>query len=130
MEYTDYYKFPLKKDEHSTFMVWTNDVKRAFDFATKMIHDNGQYLSDEEKSTIVSILNGESKVFVDGVNLSYSNSDIFNEENGVKKLFISIRGWGSLTGTGAMGLKPDVAAKMQDDFAAFIIDKLTVKKFL
>lgn len=42
------------------------------------------------------------------------------------KPFITIRGWGYLTGCGGgLWLDPEVAKKIQDDFAEWIIDKLT-----
>ena len=42
------------------------------------------------------------------------------------KPFITIRGWGYLTGCGGgLCLDPDTAKKIQDDFAKWIVDKLT-----
>ena len=38
--------------------------------------------------------------------------------------FIMIRGWGHLTGMCALHLDHDVARKIQDDFAKWIVDKL------
>ena len=41
------------------------------------------------------------------------------------KPFIMIRGWGRLTGMCAFHLDHDVARKIQDDFAEWILNKLT-----
>lgn len=42
------------------------------------------------------------------------------------KPFITIRGWGYLTGCGGgLCLDPDVAKKTQDDFIKWIVNKLT-----
>ena len=35
-----------------------------------------------------------------------------------------VRGWGGLTGTGALNLSQDKAAKIQDDFCDFIEETL------
>lgn len=124
MEFTDFYKLPLKT--YDSGIVWTADDKRAFDFPLKEMDNDGFYLSDEEMQTIVSIINGENKVFGSELKLSYNDSYILNEEDGVPKMFISIRGWGALTG--GLHLDNITAIKIQDDFAEFIINKLKQEK--
>ncbi len=94
----------------------------AFDFPYRDLHDNAVYLSPEDQERIVGILNGEITERTNtGLNLSYENSAIYCDD----KLFIDIRGWGHLTGCGALNLPSDVAAKIQDDFGKFIVEKLT-----
>jgi hypothetical protein len=41
------------------------------------------------------------------------------------ELFILIRGWGNLTGTGAHHFSEEKAVKIQDDFRDWIIYKLS-----
>ena len=41
--------------------------------------------------------------------------------------FICIRGWGNLTGTGGYHFSQEKAAKIQDDFRDWIIDKISTQ---
>lgn len=38
---------------------------------------------------------------------------------------VRVRGWGNLTGLGAMGLNPDLAADIQDEIGEMIAEALT-----
>ncbi len=124
MIYTDYYKFPLKLDDCNK--VWTVENKMAFDFPVRGLDSKNDchFISEDSHQKVVNILNGgDQKINVD-LKLSYNESIIFAEIDGSKKQFISIRGWGALTGTGGLHLDGDIAAKMQDEFAEFIIEKI------
>ncbi len=71
---------------------------------------------EEMLSRICEILNGtaptkgNSGVGVDGPYI-YLNGD----------LLLVVRGWGYLTGTGGLHLDNEEAAKIQDDFALFVV---------
>ncbi len=83
-----------------------------------MSADCGNYPEDMMKR-ICEILNGTKptkgnpSVSVDGPNI-YLNGNIL----------AVVRGWGYLTGTGGLSLHPDDAAKIQDDFASFVVNCL------
>lgn len=93
------------------------------DFCFRFTFESGDYDKDEEKQqTIIDILNDKTNrkltnklEIVDGYKIYMDGSP-----------FIMIRGWGRLTGLGAGGLwlDHDVARKIQDDFAKWIVDKL------
>lgn len=71
---------------------------------------------DEMMQRICEILNGtkptkgNAAVGVDGPNI-YLNGNIL----------AVVRGWGYLTGTGGLNLAPEEAAKIQDEFALFVV---------
>lgn len=50
---------------------------------------------------------------------------IYLEKDGGKLPLILIRGWGTLTGSGAYNLNEDYACAIQDSLAEYIVEKLT-----
>jgi len=127
--YSDVFKLPLKLYYSKVF----SDNRMAFDFAMKMLYKNAVTLTPEIQETIVSILNKE-----DAVVANFNVPTVFAYENGIiyvfdndgnKREFIILRGWGMLTGTGGdLHLKPEDAAKIQDDFAEYIMSTLKAFK--
>lgn len=113
MNFKDIYKFPLESFEG---LVYTFDYNRAFDF---------KFFNDREQELIVKALNGDYVIKKD-LKLSYDKDEsiIYSEISGKPTKAISIRGWGYLTGTGGLNLSEDVAVKIQDEFAEFIIKQL------
>lgn len=108
----DYFKLPLKEDQYDPSMVWTEDNKKAFDISREVDSISCKLIVDK--------LNGKNKIPFN-VNFTYDNGTIYL----VGKTYIDIRSWGRLTGTGGgLGLHPDIAAKIQDNFAEWIIKKL------
>lgn len=91
----------------------------AFDFPEKFLYANSITLSDSDKNHIVDILNGKYDKKID-LELTYKNNNIYAGDHE----FIIIRGWGHLTGCGALNLPVEEAARIQDDFANYIISKL------
>jgi hypothetical protein len=73
---------------------------------------------------IIEILNSENNTKIHGLNLKISESSPIWIDND-DKLFITIRGWGNLTGIGGHNLDSEVAIKIQDDFANWLISKLS-----
>lgn len=119
--FKDYYKFPLKLQYSKVF---TDDYQMAFDFVQQFLVKDCFTISDEDKQIIVEILNGTINNKLQDINLLYKDGTIFCEE----KEFIWIRGWGYLTGTGGgLGLLPELASKIQDEFGEFIVNKLNGK---
>jgi hypothetical protein len=86
-----------------------------FDFHT------GDYDKDEEaQQKIVDILNDKITEKITAKMEIINGYQIYVNDNP----FITIRGWGHLTGIGALHLDHDVAMKIQDDFALWIVNKL------
>lgn len=76
---------------------------------------------DLQKETIFS-LNALNHEPISNLKLSFLDAvEILND--GQK--FICIRGWGNLTGTGGYHFSQEKAAKIQDDFRDWIIDKIS-----
>lgn len=118
--FKNYFKFPLKYlEDHfmSEAMVFTSDSHRAFDF---LFDDNGSGL----KKDIVKVLNGE-KVHPSvksrlGTNFEYDKGLLTVDSSRI----LVIRGWGYLTGIGALNLDSTLAAEIQDEFGEYILNKL------
>jgi hypothetical protein len=114
------------------FEVFWNTVYDAnnnfvFQFDSKF-DDKGSYVEGEielQKEVIFS-LNALDNEPIDGLNLSiYADDKTMILNNGLA--FITIRGWGNLTGIGGYKFDAEKASKIQDDFRDWIIYKLTQK---
>lgn len=121
--FQEFYKFPLKLDSYVNDIVWTENNERAFDFSEENI------LSDCLRKSFVDfintdVLNGSTKDFKILVkHFIYENSYIwYINNNNIAKEFLSIRGWGGLTG--GLNLSEEKARKIQDDFGQYITNKL------
>jgi len=115
------------------FEVFWNRVYDAkdnfvFQFDSKF-DDKGSYVEGEielQKEVIFS-LNALDNEPIDGLNLSiYTDDKTMILNNGLA--FITIRGWGNLTGIGGYKFDSEKASKIQDDFRDWIIYKLTQKQ--
>lgn len=110
--YKDVYKLPLE-ESHG----WIYDQNRNFVF---------QFMIDDEKTEqkILYVINGKENL---------NNLDLlFKHEQGqiadkAGLPIILIRGWGNLTGIGAMNLSVDEASNIQDTFANFIVERLNYR---
>ncbi|MEG1587612.1 MAG: hypothetical protein RR346_12145 [Bacteroidales bacterium] len=80
-------------------------------------------LSDETVDRLLAILNGTSKEVVTKSEVTHKNGIIYFNE---KEVFL-IRGWGHLTGCGALNLPSETAARIQDEFAEWVVKRLTGK---
>lgn len=115
--YKDYFKFPLKRQYSKVF---TDDYGMALDFVQPMMVENAFNISDDDKDSVVKILNGaKAKISVD-LKLEYKDGTIY--ANNME--FMWVRSWGRLTGIGGYNLPPEKAAAIQDDFAKYVIDTL------
>lgn len=125
MKWQDAYKLPLKLWGVGEVKVFTADSTMAFDFMFEMFRD--QYpkmrlISDENKLDIIALINGEKKGAIEGVVTYDRKEQTVNVDGDV--IFL-IRGWGNLTGTGGLNLQPEQAAFIQDEFAKYIVEKLS-----
>lgn len=109
--FKDIYKLPLSVCDSHVY-VWTENGVMAFNNLVGFEESDVEYLNN-----LVAAINGETP----GVyNAEAKDGRIFVD--GEKVLLA--RGWGYLTGGGALNLPSDVAAKMQDDFIAFCVLQL------
>lgn len=91
-----------------------NSNIHAFDFVN---------ITETKKRKIINILNGGRETLKKfNPNLLKNTYDSFITYKGER--FISIRGWGKLTGVGGCNLEEEIACKVQDDFADWIIQKI------
>lgn len=115
----DVYKLPLRKDIHSD---WVYDANDNFVFQFEYEETNAASYRKilGEQILTLDVINGKIHEKVDAT---------FRYDNGTILMFgipfITMRGWGNLTGSGAMRLSSDEAANIQDTFAEFIIKQLS-----
>ena len=120
MNFKDYYKFPLSIWKSCDIKVFTKDNVMAFDFAFSIGNIKPAHnLKLEQKEKIVRILNGSEEKLKKQHNFSYKNGTIYIDNIA----FIVIRGWGHLTGS--LNLDTKKAREIQDEFADYIIKKLS-----
>jgi hypothetical protein len=110
--YKDVYKLPLE-DQHG----WICDQNENFVF---------QFLIDDEKtkSKILNVINGKENFKNLDLIVRHEQGQIL-DKSGLP--IILIRGWGNLTGTGAMNLSDKEASNIQDTFADFIVERLNYR---
>ena len=107
------WQLPLHKDKHSDY-VWSSNGNMAL----SSFKEEWEY-DDEMINKIVLIINGETpsdflpKWKAEGCDILYQDEYAF-----------CVRGWGHLTGSGALHLPEDTAAIIQDGFISYIVDKL------
>lgn len=120
-EFKEYYSFPLRVDLYGYNKVWDSKHRNAFDFAMSFLYKEPiANISDDNKKKFIQIINGED--------IKLKNHFDFTLEKGTIRLngmpFIMIRGWGMLTGVGAYNLPSNKAAKIQDEFANYVLNQL------
>lgn len=109
MKWQDVYKLPLNLDEWSDNYAWCKDGTMALTF---------DGLSVNERERCVKTINGEDNFKISG--LSFDGCDFY--QNG--DYIFCVRGWGNLTGIGALNLPEEKALEIQDGFVQYIFDKL------
>lgn len=128
--FKSYYTFPLYKYDCFDKVFFGND-NSAFDFALHLDENPVCNLSEESMQEILRILNDDT--FVPTKEIDYEYDENLNTIRFKGKNFITIRGWGMLTSDnydiGAYGLSVEKAKEIQTKFAAFILSKLTTKKY-
>lgn len=94
--------------------IFTSEGRMAMDLCARIDGDDEEFLQ-----RICNILNGDSNE-KPKMNVSYDPPYIYFDD---KKIFL-IRGWGYLTGCGALNLPSEVAVEIQDNFANWVANKL------
>lgn len=122
--YKDTHKFPLRLCDGSHFIFDANNHRVAqfepqFDINGNFKEGYCEFIKD-----CIDKINGKDVSLE--VQFEKENNQIFIINQ--KEPIIIIRGWGYLTGTGGgLGLSHEIAAKIQDEFAEFLLEKLNHK---
>lgn len=111
MKALEIYKPPFKSDG---IYIWSSNNVMAL----MNVSDYGCSLIDK----LADILNGKLAPS-SSQNYEYRAPEILL--NG--EVLLVVRGWGHLTGAGGLNLDVDVANKIQDEFAEWVINKLSKK---
>jgi hypothetical protein len=112
------YELPLRYDAAGD-IVFTANNDHAFDFPLDG-DENAHTMTEFLMRGIVSKINGGGSLLkLD--NLTYDKGAIYHEG----KRLMTIRGWGFLTGVSGLRLSNDDAERIQNEFAAFIIQRLS-----
>lgn len=110
--FEDVYKKPFRTDEYGSF-VWSSNGVMTF--------SGYDYANLPFMKRVCRVLNGEIKAdFPHKFEASKEDTAIFY--NG--ECVFLVRGWGHLTGYGALNLNPKLAANIQDDFIAHVVKTL------
>ena len=111
--FKDVYQFPLEENHG-----WIYDQKENFVF---------QFLIDDEKSEkkILDVINGKENLTNLHILFKHLEGQIIDQSG---REIILIRGWGNLTGSGAMNLSGKEASNIQNTFADFIVERLNFRK--
>lgn len=109
-----FYQQPFHAAKYGT---WVYDQKYNFVF---------QFENEAKKmkEKIIFSINAYNHDPIPGLNLTVGSDPTEIHNHG--ELFITIRGWGNLTGIGAHNFDADKAAKIQDDFRDWLIYKMSV----
>jgi hypothetical protein len=118
MKEPDFYVRPFHTLDYDSKVY---DMKRnvAFEFINVSREEQGKILYR------LNAINKDTEEIPDYNPLLYSPSTTSITRNHGEQ-FISIRGWGNLTGTGGYKFSDEKASKIQDDFANWLVERLTI----
>lgn len=129
MNWQDFYVIPFEKDDNCGEVITLHGGEKRYrmvwdwisnsNICTYPVRGTRGY---ELSNAIIKYVNGESDERPDFTWEASKTSPCEILMNG--EPCICIRGWGELTGIGGYGLSREEAAKIQDDFKEFLIDKL------
>ena len=128
-DFVEVYKLPLRADKYVPSVVWTADGHGAIDFVTGTKNDIewDDLITVRKANQYLNVINGKKKSHFTQ-KFVYEDSYIYyTEDDGKLYPVISIRGWGYLTNPNRLNLSSDDAAKIQDDFGKYIVEKLNEK---
>jgi len=120
--WTECYRLPLHLDDYGSY-AWDADENMALSAFNLVYDENGDFAPGEKEriNHIIDIINGECPTDYEA---KWTAGDDVTEIYYDGKFQFLVRGWGHLTSRGGLNLPKDLAAKMQDEFIAYILDKL------
>ena len=107
------YQLPLHNDKYGAY-AWTKNGTMALMF--------NRGVSKENREDIIACINGEKQGTIKG--LTNDNQEFYQDDQEI----FCVRGWGHLTGVGALNLPIDKAVNVQDGFIKHILERLTSKE--
>ena len=114
----NFYTRPFHQEKYSG---WVYDAKDNFVFQFEGDYDEkGNYKEGYRELTenIIFSLNDVDHKPLENLELELKNNiELYKDD----KLFITIRGWGGLTGIGGHNFSSEKASKIQDDFVKYFI---------
>lgn len=123
VEFSKYYKFPLKMHNSMSCKVFTDDNNMAFDW---LLPYGEKY--NGIKQRLLDRINGYDytpwsvkKTFYENDNGHIVCRIEEGENAGNEVRVLLVRGWGMLTGVGGYHLPVEEASKIQDEFIAHIL---------
>ena len=124
--WTEYYKLPLHLDDHGSY-AWDANGNMALSSFDLVYDENGDFTPGEKEriNHIIGIINGECPTDYE---TKWTVGDDVTEIYYKGKFQFLVRGWGYLTGYGGLNLPEDLAAKIQDEFIAYILGRLNGKE--
>ena len=124
--WTECYKLPLHLDDYCQY-AWDADGNMALSSFDLVYDENGDFASGEKEriNHIIDIINGECPIDYEA---KWTTGDDVTEIYYDGKFQFLVRGWGYLTGYGGLNLPEDLAAKIQNEFIAYILDRLNGKE--
>ena len=124
--WTECYRLPLHLDDYGSF-AWDANGNMALSSFDLVYDENGDFAYGEKEriNHIIDIINGECPTDYE---TKWTVGDDVTEIYYKGKFQFLVRGWGYLTGCGGLNLPKDLAAKMQDGFIAYILNKLNGKE--
>ena len=119
----DCYKMPLHLDKFGVF-AWDAEGHMALSRFNYKYDERGYLIPGELERIkhIIDVINGDyPSDFKPGWKRSDDNRCVITYNGGYQFL---VRGWGYLTGCGGLNLPRDLAAKIQDEFIDYMINRL------
>jgi len=116
LKWEEIYELPLHLDKYGPYAWSVNDTMA-------LMFDKREKIGPDERAKILASINDSA--ISEYENITIRNATDFYE--GERYLFC-VRGWGNLIGIGALNLPEEEAAKIQDGFVAYILEKLRNKK--
>ena len=125
--WTECYKLPLHLDDYCQY-AWDADGNMALSAFNLVYDEHGDLASGEEQriAHMIDIINGECPTDYEAK--WTTGDDDTTEIYYDGKFQFLVRGWGYLTGYGGLNLPEDLAAKIQNEFIAYILDRLNGKE--
>ena len=120
VSFLDIYKPPYHLTKYGT---WVYDQRENFVFQFERNYIKGNYIQEEidfEQQVLRCLSTEEPYSFSKDYKFTLNKGVIYKDE--VK--FITIRGWGNLTGVGSYNLPTDKAERIQDTFTEWLLKKL------
>jgi len=120
MKFTDAWTLPFKGDPNGiTIYIWDSKGHMCF-----------TYLDDDEQKyrRIIGLLNGEDEKPFVGVGSDGSHIAVTDDRTETEtKPCLLVRGWGYLTGIGALNLDHETAGNLQHELMEYCMNKLIGK---